>query len=169
MKLLQAVENLKHKCILLAIYSGGLRLSEVTNLRLADIRRDDKSIFVKAGKGKKDRYTLLSKMLLAQLDIYFQHYKPSYWLFEGQTGGQYSNRSVQCILRDAVTKSGVNPFCTVHTLRHSFATHLILNGHDSTYIQKLLGHEKPETTAIYIHLTGEQIRQIESPLDKLNF
>ena len=168
-KLLNAVDNIKHKCILLAIYSGGLRLSEVINLRIADLRKDDKSIFVKAGKGKKDRYTLLSKMLLENLDVYFQHYKPTYWLFEGQTGGQYSPRSVQCILRDAVAKSGVNPFATVHTLRHSFATHLILNGHDSTYIQELLGHSKAETTAIYIHLTGEQIRQIESPLDNLKF
>lgn len=168
-KLLNAVDNIKHKCILLAIYSGGLRLSEVINLRIADLRKDDKSIFVKAGKGKKDRYTLLSKMLLEHLDIYFQHHKPAYWLFEGQTGGQYSPRSVQCILRDAVAKSGVNPFATVHTLRHSFATHLILNGHDSTYIQELLGHSKAETTAIYIHLTGEQIRQIESPLDNLKF
>ena len=168
-KLFQAVDNIKHKCILLAIYSSGLRLSEVVNLRIADIRRSDKSIFVKAGKGKKDRFTLLSDTLLKELEIYFHCYKPSYWLFEGQTGGQYSVRSVQCILRDAVAKSGVNPFATVHTLRHSFATHLVLSGHDIISVQKLLGHESPETTEIYVHLTGEQIRRIESPLDKLKF
>ena len=169
MKLLQAVENLKHKCILLAIYSGGLRLSEVINLRLADIRRADKSIFVKAGKGKKDRFTLLSDTLLKELEIYYQHYKPSYWLFEGQTGGQYSARSVQNILKDAVVKSGVNPYATVHTLRHSFATHLVLEGVDILSVQKLMGHESPETTQIYVHLTGEHLRRIQSPLDKLKF
>ena len=138
-------------------------------MRLADIRRADKSIFVKAGKGKKDRFTLLSDTLLKELAIYYQHYKPSYWLFEGQTGGQYSARSVQNILKDAVVKSGVNPFATVHTLRHSFATHLVLEGVDILSVQKLMGHESPETTEIYVHLTGEQIRRIQSPLDKLKF
>jgi integrase/recombinase XerD len=168
-KLFQAVDNVKHRCILLAIYSAGLRLSELVNLRIADIRRDDKSIFVKAGKGKKDRYTMLSDKLTAELDNYFQHYTPSYWLFEGQTGGQYSVRSVQAILRDAVAKSGVNPYATVHTLRHSFATHLILSGIDTIALQKLLGHESPVTTEIYVHLSHQYIKQIQSPLDKLNF
>ena len=105
-KLFQAVDNIKHKCILLTIYSSGLRLSEVVNLRIADIRRADKSIFVKAGKGKKDRYTLLSDTLLTELETYYKQYKPSFWLFEGQTGGQYSPRSVQKILRDAVCYVG---------------------------------------------------------------
>lgn len=168
-KLLQAVNNIKHKCILLAIYSGGLRLSEVINLRIADLHKDNKSVFVKAGKGKKDRYTLLSDILLKELDIYYQCYQPKYWVFEGQTGGQYTARSVQMILRDAVIKSGINPFATVHTLRHSFATHLVLAGHDILSVQKLMGHESPETTQIYVHLTGEQIRRIQSPLDKLKF
>ena len=166
-KLMSVVENVKHRCILLAIYSGGLRLSELINLRVADIHKDDNCIFVKAGKGKKDRYTLLSQTLLDELAIYQQHYQTAYWLFEGQTGGQYAPRSVQYILRDAVAKSGVNPFATVHTLRHSFATHLVLAGHDILSVQKLMGHESPETTAIYVHLTGEQIRRIQSPLDKL--
>jgi integrase/recombinase XerD len=169
LKLFKAVDNIKHRCILLAIYSGGLRLSELINLRKADIHRDNACIFVKAGKGKKDRYTLLSDTLIQALATYQEQYKPTYWLFEGQTGGQYSARSVQNILREAVAKSGVNEFATVHTLRHSFATHLILQGHDTISIQKLMGHQSPETTEIYIHLTGEQIRRIKSPLDNLIF
>jgi integrase/recombinase XerD len=169
LKLLESVENLKHRCILMAIYSGGLRLSEVINLRIMDIKRDDNCIFIKAGKGKKDRFTLLSPVFLSHLGIYLETYKPAYWLFEGQTGGQYSPRSVQNILRDAVTKSGVNPFATVHTLRHSFATHMVLDGENLIAIQDLLGHESPETTQIYIHLSGEQMKKIQSPLDKLKF
>ena len=167
-KMMKAVDNIKHRCILLAIYSGGLRLSEALNLRKSDIKIDDNCIFVKGGKGKKDRYTLLSKTLLEELAIYEQHYTTTYWLFEGQTGGQYAARSIQYILREAVEKSGVNPFATVHTLRHSFATHLVLAGHDIISVQNLLGHLSPDTTAIYVHLTGEQIRRIQSPLDKLN-
>ena len=168
-KLFDAVSNIKHKCILITIYSAGLRISEVVNLRLSDIRRTDNSIFIKAGKGKKDRYTMLSQTLIAYLDNYFKDYQPAYWLFEGQTGGQYSVRSVQNILRDAVAKSGVNPYATVHTLRHSFATHLVLSGLDIITLQKLLGHESPVTTEIYIHLSKQHIKQIQSPLDKLIF
>jgi integrase/recombinase XerD len=169
LKLLESVENIKHRCILMAIYSGGLRLSEVINLRIMDIKRDDNCIFIKAGKGKKDRFTLLSPVFLNHLDNYLETYKPAYWLFEGQTGGQYSARSVQNILRDAVTKSGVNPLATVHTLRHSFATHMVLGGENLIAIQDLLGHESSETTQIYIHLSGEQMKKIQSPLDKLKF
>jgi integrase/recombinase XerD len=168
-RLLTATENIKHKCILLAIYSAGLRLSELTNLRKQDLLLDDKLICVKSGKGKKDRMTLLSDTLLQYLDIYYQHHKPIYWLFEGQEGGQYSNRSVQKILRDSVVKSNVNPLATVHTLRHSFATHLINKGVSLRHIQELMGHEKSTTTEIYTHLTGDQLKIVKSPLDNLNF
>jgi integrase/recombinase XerD len=166
-KLLDSVDNLKHKCILYAIYSAGLRLSELIHLKLSDIRRDTKSIFVRAGKGKKDRFTILSDTFLEALDRYLAEYKPSHWLFEGQTGGEYSARSVQMILKNAVEKSGVNPIATVHTLRHSFATHLVFAGIDIITIQQFLGHASPETTQIYIHLSAEHIRKIQSPLDKL--
>lgn len=168
-RLIKAAENIKHKCILLTIYAGGLRLSELLNLRRQDILKDQRCIFIKGGKGKKDRYTLLSPKLLEHLEIYFQHFSVHYWLFEGQDGGQYSARSVQNILRAAVEKSGVNPFATVHTLRHSFATHLLNNGISLRHIQELLGHESSKTTEIYTHLTGDQLKKVESPLDKLNF
>lgn len=166
---LNAVENIKHKCILMGIYSGGLRLSEVINLRLVDVRKDQNAMFIKGGKGKKDRYTLLSPMFLSHLEIYLLHYHPTHWVFEGQDGGQYAARSVQNILRAAVEKSGVNPYATVHTLRHSFATHLVERGENLLVVQQLLGHESPETTPIYVHLSGEQLRRTQSPLDKLKF
>lgn len=168
-KLFKAVTNIKHRCILLAIYSSGIRLSELTNLRIQDLREADNCMYIKGGKGRKDRLTLLSPALLTHIKPYLKEYTPNYWLFEGQTGGKYSNRSVQKILRDAVEKSGVNPFATVHTLRHSFATHLVLGGENLITVQHLLGHEDLKTTEIYIHLTGEFIRNTKSPLDRLKF
>ena len=166
-RLFNAVANIKHRSILKTIYSGGLRLSEVTNLRLADIQSSRMQLFIRGGKGKKDRYTTLSKGLLLELRQYYAEYQPSYWLFEGQTGGQYSVRSVQSILRKAVKLSGVNPYCTVHTLRHSYATHLLEQGTGLRHIQELLGHASPVTTQIYTHVSTVERRQIISPLDRL--
>lgn len=166
-KLFRAVTNLKHRCILMTVYSAGLRVSEVVNLRKSDILSDRGQIFIRAGKGKKDRYTLMSEKLKPLLDEYLMAYKPSYWLFEGQDGGQYSVRSVQQIFRDAVAVSGVNPYATVHTLRHSFATHLLEGGTDLRYIQELLGHNNPKTTQIYTHMTKRGLDKIRSPLDFL--
>lgn len=166
--LFKSVENLKHKTILLLIYSAGLRVSELTNLRKDDLRMDRMQIFIKAGKGKKDRYSILSQRFIPHLQQYLKEYKPSYWLFEGQDYGQYSVRSVQAILRQAVSKSGINPYCTVHTLRHSFATHLLENGTDLRYIQQLLGHSSTKTTEIYTHITRKGEEKLKSPLDFLD-
>lgn len=166
--LLQAPENIKHQCILLTIYSTGVRLSELLNLRLQDIDSKRMSVFIKGGKGKKDRYTVLSPMLLKHLRHYYKIYMPQYWLFESPDSGQYSARSVQQILRDAIEKSGVNSFGTVHTLRHSFATHLLENGTDLRYIQHLLGHNSTKTTEIYTHITKHHIAKLKSPLDFLD-
>jgi integrase/recombinase XerD len=149
------------------IYAGGLRVSELVNLRKDDILIDRMQLFVKGGKGKKDRYTVFSKKLLNQLTQYLKDYTPAYWLFEGQDYGQYSVRSVQAILRQAVTRSGVNPYATVHTLRHSFATHLLENGTDLRYIQQLLGHASSKTTEIYTHITRKGEEKLKSPLDDL--
>jgi len=167
-RLFQATENLKHRCILKTIYSGGLRLGELCNLRIQDIHSDRKQIFVHSGKGKKDRYTTLSNSLLVELREYFREYRPSYWLFEGQSGGQYSRRSVQAILRKAVDKSKINAHATVHTLRHSYATHLLESGTSLRHIQDLLGHASSKTTEIYTHLSNEERQQIISPLDRLD-
>jgi integrase/recombinase XerD len=165
--LLQSPQNIKHQCILLTIYSTGIRLSELLNLRIQDIDSKRMSVFIKGGKGKKDRYTVLSPMLLKHLRHYYKLYFPEYWLFEGRDGGQYSPRSVQQVLRRAISKSGVNSFGTVHTLRHSFATHLLENGTDLRYIQHLLGHSSTKTTEIYTHITKHHMAKLKSPLDFL--
>ena len=165
--LLEAVPNLKHQTILMAIYSGGLRLGEVVRLRTMDIRRKQRKIFIKGGKNKKDRYTLLSDQFMAILEIYLKAYRPAYWLFEGQHGGAYSPRSVQQVFRRAANRAGVGAFATLHTLRHSFATHLLEQGVDIRYIQELLGHAKVDTTMIYTHVSQKHLENIVSPLDQL--
>lgn len=165
--LIKATNNLKHRCILSMIYSAGLRLGELLNLRVDDIHIDRRQVFIKAGKGKKDRYSLLSEDMLLLLDKYKKTYHPAYWLFEGQTGGKYSARSVQSILNRAKTKSGINPYATTHTLRHSFATHLLEDGVDLRYIQELLGHSSSKTTEIYTHVRKDAKLKIKSPLDGL--
>lgn len=166
--LLKVTENIKHKAILMTCYSAGLRLSELTNLKLKDIDSERMQIRVSQAKGKKDRYSILSPKLLDLLRVYFTSYKPQVWLFEGQTGGQYSTRSIQMIMREATLKAGIKKKISVHTLRHSFATHLLENGTDLRYIQSLLGHESSKTTEIYTHITTKGFDQIKSPLDKLD-
>ncbi len=163
--LINSPKNLKHKAILYTIYSCGLRVSELLNLRIDDIRSKDKYVFVKGAKGKKDRRTILSENLLIILREYYMEYKPSYWLFEGQTSGKYSAKSVQSIYRKAQKKSGANPWSTPHTLRHSFATHLLENGENLRNIQVLLGHESSKTTEIYTHVTNSMNKNIVNPLD----
>ena len=151
------------------IYSAGLRLNELIKLRVDDIKIDRKEIFIYSGKGKKDRITILADKMIIQLKTYLKEFKPSYWLIEGADGGCYSARSVQAILRKGVADSGVNPMATVHTLRHSFATHLLERGTDIRYIQDLLGHSSIKTTEIYTHITQKGGRTIQSPLDQLDF
>lgn len=165
--LIKSIQNLKHKALIMTIYSGGLRISELINLRIKDIDSDRMQIRISQSKGKKDRYTLLSKKTLLILRDYFKEYNPKEWLFEGENGGQYANRSIQNILRAAVEKTGIKKRITVHTLRHSFATHLLENGTDIRYIQSLLGHSSSKTTEIYTHITTKGFDQIKNPLDKL--
>ena len=166
-KLLRTPKNLKHKCILYLMYSAGLRKSEVINIRIADIHKDDQTIFVKAAKGKKDRKTVLSDELLKVLRVYYKDYRPAYWLFEGAEGGQYSSSSISKMFRATVKSSGICPWATPHTLRHSFATHLMQNGVNLRYIQTLLGHSSPKTTEIYTHVIKVDNRVVKSPLDKI--
>jgi site-specific recombinase XerD len=167
-RLFKAVENRKHLAILMLMYSGGLRLSEVRNLTIHDIKSDQNYIFIKDAKGSKDRVTLLSQKLLIALRKYYIEYKPKYWLFEGQYGGQYSETSIQKVFRTAKIKSKINPLATTHTLRHSFATHLLQQGMNLRYIQELLGHASPKTTQIYTHIAKSDLKKIQSPLDKLD-
>lgn len=166
--LLRSVDNPKHRCILMLVYSAGLRLGEVIGLRLTDLQPERNRLFVRGGKGKKDRCTLLSEKVWEKLKDYMETYQPIEWVFEGQNGGQYSERSVQKIFTLAKIKSGANPSATVHTLRHSFATHLQEKGVDLRYIQELLGHESSKTTEIYTHITHKGWDKIKSPIDDLN-
>tara|TARA_R110002051_G_scaffold197582_1_gene265061 strand:- start:80 stop:1183 length:1104 start_codon:yes stop_codon:yes gene_type:complete len=166
-RIINAPKNLKHKAILYTIYSAGLRISELTRLRVADIHSDEGFIFVKDSKGKKDRQTILSPMLLQLLRSYYKKYRPSYWLFEGQTGGRYSVQSIRVIFRKAVTSTGSNPWATVHTLRHSFATHCIENNVNLRHVQIMLGHNSPKTTQLYTRTIAINNKKISSPLDSL--
>ncbi len=167
-KILNATENIKHKAILMTIYSAGLRIGEALSLKVKDIDSKRMQILVEQAKGKKDRYTILSPITLEVLKKYFKEYKPKTWLFEGPNHTKYSDTSIQNILRAAVDKAKIRKRVTVHTLRHSFATHLLENGTDLRYIQTLLGHSSSKTTEIYTHVTTKAFGQIKSPLDNLN-
>jgi site-specific recombinase XerD len=166
--LLMQVTNLKHKCILNTIYSAGLRRSEVLNLRISDIDSARNCIVIRDAKGNKDRNTLLSKKLLVMLREYYKQYRPKEFLFEGANGGKYSITSVRKIFYRAFEKSGIKKDAHLHTLRHSFATHLLEHGTDLRYIQALLGHSSSKTTEIYTHITTKGFDNIVSPLDELN-
>ena len=167
LNILQSPTNIKHKAILWTIYSAGLRISEVINLRVIDIHSDDGYIFIKDSKGKKDRKTILSSHLVDLLRKYYTLNKPSYWLFEGQTGGKYSTSSVISIFRKAVADTDSNPWATVHTLRHSFATHCIENNINLRHLQNMLGHNSPKTTELYTKTIQINNKNISSPLDNL--
>ncbi|MHA6250083.1 tyrosine-type recombinase/integrase [Pontibacter sp. CAU 1760] len=167
LKILSVTENLKHRCMLQLLYAGGLRIGEVINLKLTDVQSDRNLLLIRGGKGKKDRTTLLSQKLLESLRAYYRQYKPKVWLFEGQTGGQYTVESIRNVFRASKEKAGVKAPATPHTLRHSFATHLLEQGTDLRYIQVLLGHRSSKTTGIYTHITTHALDKIVSPLDNL--
>ncbi|MCX2739419.1 tyrosine-type recombinase/integrase [Pontibacter anaerobius] len=166
-RILLATDNLKHRCMLQLLYSGGLRISEVINLRLTDVQSGRNMLLIRGGKGKKDRTTLLSQRLLESLRAYYKVYRPKVWLFEGQQGGQYTVESLRNVFRAAREKAAVRTKATPHTLRHSFATHLLEQGTDLRYIQTLLGHRSSKTTEIYTHVTSYALDKITSPLDNL--
>ena len=166
-KLFAAVDNIKHRCILKLLYGSGLRLSELLHLKVIDIDSSRMIINIRKSKGNKDRVVMLSSTLLDELRIYFIKYKPMDFLFEGQSGGMYSPKSVQLIVKNAASKAGIKKQVTPHTLRHSFATHLLEAGTDIRFIQQLLGHHSIKTTEIYTHITDVSKSKIKSPLDLL--
>ena len=167
-KVIHALKNEKHKTILLLVYSAGLRVSEVVKLKAEDIDSDRMLIRIEQSKGRKDRYTLLSKVCLKQLRKYYKEYVPKDWLFPGQKKGKHlTARSVQKVFNNACKKVNINKNVSVHSLRHSFATHLLERGTDLRYIQELLGHKSSTTTEIYTHISNKDFSKIESPLDRL--
>lgn len=166
--IIKQLKNIKHSCMILLLYSSGLRISELIDLRIEDVQSDKLMLFLKGAKGNKDRYTILSQRLLEKLREYYKIYKPKYWLFEGQFGGQYSPQSVRKLLKEAVRKANIKKHVTPHTLRHSFATHLLESGTDLRYIQVLLGHSNSKTTEIYTHVSNLNLEKIKSPGDNLD-
>ena len=161
------ITNLKHKTLLLITYSAGLRRNETLELKVVDVDFNRKLIKINNGKGKKSRTELLSESLQPILKQYIKEYKPKNYLFEGASGGKYSFSSFSKILNKAVLKSGIKKHITLHTLRHSFATHLLEQGTDIRYIQELLGHTNIKTTLRYTHVAEKNLQKIRSPLDSL--
>lgn len=168
-KIVQQLTNLKHRAMILTCYSAGLRVSEIVSLKVADIDSIRMTIHLRCAKGKKDRMVPLSKKLLEVLREYVKEYKPKEFLFEGQDGDAYSPRTIQAVLAEAKKMAGVTKKGSVHSLRHSYATHLLESGTDLRYIQELLGHSSIKTTLLYTHVSIKDIGKIESPLDKLDW
>lgn len=163
--LLDNVRNIKHKAALSLMYSAGMRIGEVLNLKIEDIDPDRMLIFIRKAKGKKDRTTMLSSRALSIIEEYLSEYNPREWLFNGEKGGKYSYRSLQQVFRRAKESAGIRKQGGTHILRHSFATHLLENGTDLRYIQEILGHESSETTEIYTHVSTRDIQRIASPFE----
>lgn len=163
--IINAPTNLKHRTMLTVVYSGGLRCGELLNLKIGDINSNRMFIHIRHAKGNKDRMTVLSKVALKLLRIYYLQYKPKDWLFEGAKGKKYSAASLRAVFQAAATKAGLHKHARLHDLRHSFATHLLEAGTDLRYIQTLLGHKSSLTTEIYTHVSQAHIGLIKSPLD----
>lgn len=164
-KMIDVTDNLKHKLIIQILYGSGLRVSEVINLQINDIDFYRKIITIKQAKGKKDRITIISDRVLHNISEYIEEFKPLAFLFESyEVGNKISIRSIQKIVMSAAKKAKINKNVSTHTLRHSFATHLLEAGNDIRYIQELLGHARLETTQIYTKVTNPNLQKIKSPL-----
>jgi site-specific recombinase XerD len=166
--MIKSVNNIKHKCIISLLYSAGLRRGELLSMELTDIMSDRMMIRIRSAKGNKDRMSILSPHLLMDLRVYFKEYRPKKYLFESPDGTPYSTTSVAKIISRAAKQAKISNTVSAHTLRHSFATHLLESGTDLRYIQGLLGHESSKTTEIYTHIATNVIKDIKSPLDSLN-
>lgn len=166
--ILEAPTNLKHKMMLSLIYSCGLRSGELLALEPKHIDSKRNIVLLKNSKGKKDRIAPLSPKILELLRSYYLMYKPVKYLFEGNIiGEQYSEKSLQSIIKQSIKKASIKKPVTLHWLRHSYATHLLESGTDLRYIQELLGHSSSKTTEIYTHVSTKNIQQIKSPFDDL--
>lgn len=167
LKIIDSTENLKHKAILATIYGCGLRVSELVNLKLTDIDSKRMAVRIENSKGNKSREVMLPINLLKILREYYINYKPVEYVFNGQAGGKYTVRSAQEVFKKSLRKSKINKQASLHTLRHSYATHLIEKGIDVRFVQELLGHKNIKTTQIYTHLTDYTKFKIVSPLDDM--
>ena len=163
------MSNTKHRTLLMLLYSAGLRIGEALALRPEDIRSDEGLLYIRQAKGKKDRRVPLSPRISSILQQYLLAYKPKVFVFEGQKAGTpYSQSSARKVLKEALRKAGIKRKIVLHTLRHSYATHLTQSGVSIAHLQKILGHASPNTTMLYTHLTGDDIRSIRSPIEDLD-
>jgi len=164
-KILAAIQNVKHKLILALIYSSGLRVSEVTNIQVKDLDFRNKMLKIRQAKGAKDRITIMSEKVARVLEKYVKSKEENDYIFENNKGGKLSERAVQKIFANALKNSKIKKIVSCHSLRHSFATHLLEDGIDIRYIQELLGHARLETTQIYTKVANNKLKDISSPLD----
>ena len=167
-RILNSVRNIKHKLLLWMIYSCGLRRSEVTNIKLTDLDRERGIMHIREGKGRVDRIVPVSVKVWEKIDEYYDGYRPREYLFEGQAGGRYSSESVYSVFKEALRKAGIKKDVGVHSLRHSYATHLHESGLDIRYIQELLGHKSTRTTEIYTHVSRRNLIAVRSPIEDLD-
>jgi len=166
--LLSVMENLKHRALLTITYSAGLRVSEAAKLRVTDIDSKRMMVRVQQGKGGKDRYSILSQTALELLRRYWRQYRPKEWLFEGQQNGTHiCYTAIRNIFFEAKKRAGIAKPASIHTLRHSFATHLIEAGTSLHHVQLLLGHRSPTTTTVYLHVSKMNLAKVTSPLDSI--
>lgn len=163
--LLRVTHNLKHRTILALLYSSGLRIGEVIDLKLNCFDIDRKQIHIKGAKGRKDRIVIMADSFLALFRNYYFSYQPKVYFIENPSGGKYTPESIRGFLKRSCTLARITKRVTPHTLRHSYATHLLENGTDLRHIQVLLGHSKPETTMLYTHVAQRDLQKIRSPLD----
>ena len=165
--LFSVTTNLKHKAILMITYSSGLRVSETARLKMTDIDSKRMMVRVRQGKGGNDRYSILSQTALEHLRQYWRKYRPTEWLFEGaKKEDPITAHSIQLMFYAAKKRAGITKPASVHTLRHSFATHLIEAGTSLHHVQLLLGHRSPTTTTVYLHVSRLNLAQVISPLDR---
>ena len=164
-KILKSITNAKHRTMIAFLYGSGLRVSEVINIKVKDLDPDKKRVTIRKGKGRKDRNVIISKQIMPVLLKYMQNKKKNDYIFTTNLNNIYSVRTVQQIFSKALHKSEIQKHSTCHTLRHSFATHLLENGNNIVDIQKLLGHKSVKTTMIYTKLAKSKLDDIDSPLD----
>lgn len=170
LRLFEAAGNLRNKCILMTTYGAGLRLSEVARLRVSDIDSKNMRIFIRAGKGDKDRFAILSQINLDMLREYWKAYRPNHWLFypKGHKEKHLGERAVQKMFGKSLAKAGISKDVSMHTLRHSFATHLLEDGTNLFCIKELLGHSRISTTCVYLRMVSAAKMGVISPLDKIS-
>ena len=168
-ELLTLTKNVKHKTLLSLLYSCGLRIGEALSLKLTSVDLERNLLHVKSGKGRKDRFVPLSVIMIQLLKTYYAQYKPKIFVFEGQNDANYSAVSARQVLKRALLHTSIKKHVTLHTLRHSYATHLLENGTDIRFIQELLGHNSPKTTMIYTHVSTTSLEKIKNPFDDFEF